>query len=65
MDWDGDGNHDWQDDVFYNSVISPSKDDNSNTQNFASDCSNASKSSIITKIIMVLLVIKILEWIFC
>ncbi len=65
MDWNGNGNHDWLDDAFYNIVISPSEDATSNTQDVGDDCGNTSKQSIINKLIIVLLVIKILEWIFC
>lgn len=64
MDWNGDGKCDWQDDAFYNSVISPSKDENLDVKNSNDDSWNNSKPSFVTKLIIVLLVVKILEWLF-
>ena len=57
MDWNGDGNHDWQDDAFYNNVIS----DNSDT---ASQSSTFSRPSPLRFVLIVALIIYIIVKLF-
>lgn len=56
MDWNGDGNHDWQDDAFYNNVMSDSGVDTSG--------SNVSAPSPLRFVLIAALIIYILVKIF-
>lgn len=56
MDWNGDGNHDWQDDAFYNNVMSDSGVDTSG--------SNVSGPSPLRFVLIAALIIYILVKIF-
>lgn len=57
MDWNGDGNHDWQDDAFYNNVLSDNSDN-------ASHSSTSSTPSPLRFVLVAALIIYILVKIF-
>ena len=60
MDWNGDGKHDWQDDAFYNNVISSTEtdDDSSNT-------GEEHKTGVNPFIMLILIICLILELASC
>ena len=60
MDWNGDGNHDWQDDAFYNNVIGSSESDND-----SGNSSRGSKQGVHPLIILAMIVLLILELASC
>lgn len=60
MDWNCDGKHDWQDDAFYNNVISSSESDND-----SNNSSSESKPGVNPWLMLFLIVCLILEFVSC
>lgn len=60
MDWNGDGNHDWQDDAFYNNVISSSETDSNQPDHSSGNPNRLSAGSILVIAFVVYLILRLI-----
>ena len=66
MDWNNDGQQDWQDDAFYNNVISPTSSNDSEEQNdFSGNSTQGGKSGVHPLLLLAMIVLLILELASC